>query len=123
MSMNKYAKMELKRGYVVWVLHNDCEAEGCEMKKTRPYVIVSNDYANNYSPIVIAVPLTSARKQDLPTHSRVTLASKKNNTALCEQVTTIDVTRIVEYIDYVRPKEMTAIDLALKVAMGLLRGE
>ena len=36
---------------------------------TRPVVIVSNDVANNFSPIVTAVPLTSNRKAaTLPTH-------------------------------------------------------
>lgn len=32
---------------------------------TRPVVIVSNDVANNFSPIVTAVPLTSNRKAQL----------------------------------------------------------
>lgn len=36
---------------------------------TRPVVIVSNDIANNFSPIVTVVPLTTNRKAStLPTH-------------------------------------------------------
>lgn len=59
---------------------------------TRPVVIVSNDVANNFSPIVTAVPLTSNRKAaTLPTH--VCLCGyglAATSIAKCEQVMALD---------------------------------
>lgn len=59
---------------------------------TRPVVIVSNDVANNFSPIVTAVPLTSNRKAaTLPTHVCLRgYGLAATSIAKCEQVMALD---------------------------------
>ena len=121
MAVNKYAKMEIKRGDIFWVRGN-ANSTGSEQDFTRPCVIVSNDMANFYSPVVLVVPMTTRKKNIMPTHAVVTMGENKS-IALCEQVTAISVKRIINYIDYVRPKEMRAIDNGLKVALFLQGGE
>ena len=58
-----------RRGDVYYVLfgHN---IESCKQSGIRPAVIVSNNRANFYSPVITVVPLTSRihKKRSLPTH-------------------------------------------------------
>lgn len=58
----------------------------------RPVVVVSNDLANKYSPVVSVIPLTSRLgKRDLPTHVSLYFDGLTSRSlALCEQVTTVD---------------------------------
>ncbi len=46
---------------------------GSEQAGTRPVLVVSNDVGNQYSPVIVIVPITSRRigKKQLPTHVEV----------------------------------------------------
>ena len=46
---------------------------GSEQAGTRPVLVVSNDIGNQYSPVIVIVPITSRRigKKQLPTHVEV----------------------------------------------------
>jgi len=72
----------------------------------RPVVIVSNDVANTHSPIVSIIPLTTnLARVDIPTqtilHSRFLRCPSM---ALCEQITTIDKSRLKERMhEYLEP--------------------
>ena len=118
MSMNKYAEMELHRGDIIWYCKEENETIGSEQYGTRPAIIVSNDIANFYSPIVLVVPLTSRSKAEQPTHATIIMGEHKS-VALCEQVTSISVKRIISKIGYVSPKQMKSVSNALKVALFL----
>lgn len=92
-------------------------------KGLRPWVVVQNDMANKYSPVITVIPLTSNlhKKPNLPTHCYVYpdgLGMHKS-LALCEQITTID--KLPCYV--VRCKlsayDMENIDHCLKIALGL----
>ena len=89
----------------------------------RPVVVVSNNAANKFSPAVTIVPLTSSTsKHDLPTHSSFYLNNHGNdvlNTALCEQVQTVNVYQLLYCVGSVSPDVMKGIDHSLKVAIGL----
>ena len=52
---------------------------GSEQNGTRPVVVIQNNYANKYSPVVLIAPLTSKvkTKPNLPTHIFVK-ANKKS---------------------------------------------
>jgi mRNA interferase MazF len=75
------------------------EVLGSEQGGNRPVVVVSNSKICAFSPTVQVVPVTSKAKGDLPTHYSL---YKKDypafnynvNLALCEQVRTIDKTRL-----------------------------
>ena len=89
---------------------------------TRPVVIVSNDVANNFSPIVTAVPLTSNRKAaTLPTH--VCLCGyglAATSIALCEQVMAVDKTRLLRRMGIVyKAYDRMALHHALAVQLGM----
>ena len=83
---------------------------GSEQAGTRPVLVVSNDVGNQYSPVIVIVPITSRRmgRKRLPTH-----------TALTEQIRTIDKLRLKEYIGSLPDCLMTAVDQALAVCIAL----
>lgn len=60
----------------------------------RPAVIVSNNRANEHSPVITVVPLTSRvyKKRSLPTHVFIpkSCGLDRNSLALAEQVESID---------------------------------
>ena len=71
----------------------------------RPVVVVSNDSANKYSPIITVVPLTSRTKKPLPTHVLLHWSDGcRTSTALCEQILTIDKNRCRRCIGYLFDK-------------------
>lgn len=62
----------------------------------RPILIISNDRANTYSPVITAIPLTSRlAKHPMPTHVRLQgHGLPKTSLALCEQVLSLDKIRL-----------------------------
>ena len=98
---------------------------GSEQAGTRPVLVVSNDIGNRYSPVIVAVPITSRRigKKRLPTHVEVRIPQllKNDSTALTEQIRTIDKLRLKEYIGSLPDCLMTAVDQALAISIGIGR--
>lgn len=91
---------------------------GSEMWSGRPAVIVSNDQNNKCSPTVEVCYLTTRLGETLPTHV-ITHATGKQSTVLCEQITTVDKTRLGDGGMRCSAKEMAQIDKALRVSLGL----
>ena len=90
---------------------------------TRPVIIMSNNTANKYSPVVTIAPLTSqTRKRLLPTH--VTLFAEGLTTVsivLCEQLTTIDKSQLIRRVGTVsNPADRAALNRALAVQFGMM---
>lgn len=68
-------------------------------------VVVSNDENNKHSGIIEVAYLTTQPKTELPTH--VTIRSTgRVSTVLCEQVTSVSVERVNNYIGQVSEQEM-----------------
>ena len=80
-------------------------------------MIVSNDVCNDVSPVIEAIFLTSRKKHPLPTH--VNVQCELYSTALCEQITSVDKTRLLEYVGRASPEEMQQMDEAIKVSLGI----
>ena len=80
----------MKRGEIYYI--NNENAVGCEQRGIRPAVIVGNDIGNKYSPVLLVVYFTRQHKKTLPTHVYV----RGYGTALCEQIFTIDKTRLLQ---------------------------
>ena len=70
---------------------------GREQLAGRPGIIVSNDQNNLHSETVEVVYCTTRYKPNLPTHTTV-LSTPYESTVLCEQVTTVDISRLGNYI-------------------------
>ncbi len=80
-------------------------------------MIVSNDVCNDVSPVIEVIFLTSRKKHPLPTH--VNVQCELYSTALCEQITSVDKSRLLDYVGRASPEEMQQIDEAIKVSLGI----
>lgn len=91
---------------------------GSEQYAGRPAIIVSNDKINQNSETLEVVYLTTQPKKDFPTHVTVR-ATGRISTAICEQVTTVSSTRIGDYYGECSPQELSAVDAAIALSLGL----
>ena len=96
---------------------------GSEQGGLRPVLIVQNDVGNKYSPTVIAAAITSKMgKAKLPTHIDVSAPSvglAKDSVILLEQIRTLDKKRLREKMGNLPETDMTKINQALSVSIGL----
>lgn len=107
------------RGEVYYVLPTGKEIWS-EQHGGRPAVIVSNNQNNKFSATVEIVYLTTQEKKPLPTHVHINAAGKmKESTAICEQIFTVDKTRMDEYIGELCDKEMKGVETGLLISLGL----
>lgn len=108
----------IRRGDIYYVANPN--STGSEQRGTRPAVIVSNELANRHSSVVEVVFLTTRSKTNLPTHIPV-CSNGRPSTALCEQITSVDVSRIGTYEGALSPEEMRRIDRGLSISLGILQ--
>ena len=97
-------------------------SQGCEQGGCRPVVIVQNNLGNKHAPTTIVVPLTSRlTKKPLPTHIIVGTSCGLlcESVALCEQIRTVDKSRLTTKLGLVDGATMDNIDKALKISLGL----
>ena len=113
---NKEDIMNINRGDIFYV--NLSETVGSEERSGRPAIIVSNRLCNKHSPVVEVVYLTCQHKPPLPTHVRIDSAGRCS-TALCEQITSVDVSRLGDYKGHLTDREMAQVDTALMASLEL----
>lgn len=107
----------IKRGDVYFIERDGTEV-GSEQKAGRPAIVVSNNSQNESSNVIQVVFLTTRPKTELPTH--VTIRSTGVlSTALCEQVTPVDVSRLGDWRCTCTDAEMKAVDRALIISLGI----
>ena len=104
---------EIRRGDVFYV--DRIQTFGHEQRSGRPGIVVSNDVGNNRSDVVVIVWLTTQPKADIPTHVTVR-ATGTPSIALCEQLQTVDCSRLGTYCGSLTETEMAAVDNALAQA-------
>jgi mRNA interferase MazF len=100
---------------------------GSEADKQRPAVIVSNDRANQTAArlgrgVVTVVPITSNTARVYPFQvllSAPTSGLSVESKAQAEQIRSVAAERLCQPIGRVSPDELTAIDEALKLHLGL----
>lgn len=108
---------EIRRGEIFYIARGGASC-GSEQYADRPAVVVSNDENNKHSGIIEVAYLTTQPKTELPTH--VTIRSTgRVSTVLCEQVTSVSVERVNNYIGKVSEQEMKNIDIALMISLQL----
>lgn len=97
---------------------------GSEQGGRRPVVIIQNDMGNLHAPTVIAVPLTSSpTKAAMPTHVRVPAGEGglwRVSTVLCEQVRTLEKTRLLRQLGALGASRMREVDHALSVSLDMI---
>lgn len=109
----------MKRGEIYYISRSLTYSNiGSEQDAGRPAIIVSNNKNNENSEVIEVVFLTTQDKPELPTHVPIR-SSRKPSTALCEQVNSISVERVGDYIGEATEAEMEDIDIALLISLGL----
>ncbi len=95
--------MEQINQYVI-VLVNLGPTVGSEMKKTRPYVVLSPDEMNKHLQTIVVAPITSSSK---PYPTRVEIRhNKTKGWIVLDQIRTIDRLRIVKRYEFLTEKEI-----------------
>lgn len=108
---------DIRRGEIFYIARGGA-TNGSEQYADRHAVVVSNDENNKHSGIIEVAYLTTQPKTELPTH--VTIRSTgRVSTVLCEQVTSVSVERVNNYIGQVSEQEMKNIDIALMISLQL----
>ncbi|MBO5320286.1 MAG: type II toxin-antitoxin system PemK/MazF family toxin [Ruminococcus sp.] len=94
---------------------------GSEQGGIRPVLVVQNNVGNKYSPTVVVLPISSAKKINMPTHIRI-FGSKmlpNDSVILAEQIRTIDRNRLKDYVGSVGLEIMKKVDRAMKISIGV----
>ena len=109
-----------KRGDI-WLVRLD-PTVGSEIKKTRPAVIISNDINNYYAPLVTVLPISDKGDKVYPfevalSHGGAGLS--KPSKIRCQQIRTVDKTRLVKRLGSVAKELLPDIEEALKNHLGM----
>lgn len=92
---------------------------GHEQRSGRPAVIVSNNENNAHSEVFEICYLTLKEKKDLPTHIFIDRGHCINSTILCEQVTSVSIDKIGDYVCRLSEEIMEKVDRALAISLGI----
>ncbi len=104
----------------VWYV-NPVGTIGSEQSGQRPAIIVSNDIGNkNSSTVEVVYVTTSQIKAFLPTHVRVN-NFKLTGIALCESVTTVDKSRLVDRITMLTEQQMALIEKGMCISLDITK--
>jgi len=113
--------MAIKRGEIYKADLNP--VIGCEQGGMRPVLIVQNDVGNKYSPTVIVMAITSKiNKSRLPTHIELFAEEsglERDSVVLCEQVRTIDKSRLRERLGELTPAQLKQVNAAIAISFGI----
>ena len=98
--------------------------EGSEQAGTRPVIIVSRDAINQYSPVIVIVPVTNAIRVKRPYPSNVLIGRGEGgltveSVALGGQVRAIAKTRLLRLRGTLELPMMQAVDRALRITLDL----
>ena len=111
---------EIRRGDVVIVRLDP--AEGHEMKKTRPAVVVQNDVGNNNASTTIVAPATGTYR-GYPFEVLVEAADsplEKDSSIRLDQIRVVSIEkRVHSVLGSLDTETMEAVDEALKLSLGL----
>jgi mRNA interferase MazF len=110
----------IKKGDIYLV--NLGEGEGSIQGKMRACIIVSNEKANTYSPVIHVVPLTSKTKRNLPTHVKIGMETglQQESVAMAEQARLIDKSMIIKKLGQIDAITLDKVETSILIQFGLL---
>lgn len=111
--------MTIERGMAFYIYCSPTyQTVGSEQWAGRPGIVVSNDEINRHSRTVEIVYMTTQPKADLPTHVAIR-SLERESTALCEQISSISVERLGDYMGSVTAEEMSQLEAAMAASLGI----
>ena len=114
--------MGCKRGDIYMARLSSDEDGGSLQEGMRPILIISNDKANEHSPVITIVPLTSKlRKHRLPTHVLINKCGLvKPSIVLSEQIISLNKTRLEGKVGSIKETVYESqVDRAIKVQLNV----
>ena len=114
-----------KRGEVYFIRIPAGTTVAHEIGYSRPGVIVSTDELNSdsYTVNVVFLSTAAAERHDIPADRHPLVTANKLSAAICEQVSTVDVSRLGTFICQLTDEEMERIDAGLADCLCLSSGE
>jgi len=116
--------MELFRGDIVYV--NLEPKTGSETGEKRPCLVIQNNINNKYAPTTIIAVITSKRrlenKKKYPTHIWINKGEGGltiDSIIQCEQIRTIDKSRITKKIGHLNDDFMQEVEEAIKIILSI----
>lgn len=93
---------------------------GSEQGGIRPVVIIQNDTGNFFSPTTIVAAVTSKLKSNMPTHVYIRNSCLPHSSViLLEHIRTMDKSRLENCVGSLTDEEISLMDKALAVSVGL----
>lgn len=118
----KQKEITPRRGDVYLI--NFDSAIGSEIKKTRPALIIQNNIANAYSPVVIVAAMSSQLQERLyPTDVFIPKGEAglpRDSVTLLNQIRTVDKQRLLKRLGNVEDGTIARVDHALEISLGLV---
>jgi mRNA interferase MazF len=105
-----------RRGEVWWVSFDS--QVGGEIRKTRPAIVISNDFANRALNRVQVVPVTSRVDRLYPSEAYITLGGEQRK-AMADQLGTASKLRLRERIGQLTEADLTAVERAVRIQLDL----
>ena len=98
---------------------------GAEQKGTRPALIIQNDRGNTSSSYHLTIVASMSRtEREIPLHVRISPTEENGLTDFtdvkCEQVMTIEKSRLIRRRGVITSEELNKVDVALKLSLDLL---
>ena len=95
---------------------------GVAIQKTRPVIIVSNEWINRFSQLVVAIPLTTSTQKVAPSHTLIPKGQgglEYKSKALTEQIRAIDKSRLVQKLGKLKPEYITKLHDAIRNTLNM----
>jgi mRNA interferase MazF len=106
----------MNRGDIYWVDLNP--TKGSEINKARPCVLVGATPINQARRTVVVVPLSTSAKARPPITISVSCLNKRV-TAVCDQIRTVDKSRLKDPAGTLSAKDLQALDEGLRQVLAL----
>lgn len=98
---------------------------GAEQQGTRPALVIQNDRGNASPSYPLTIVASMSRtERELPLHVRIAPTPENGLTdytdVKCEQVMTIEKSRLLRRRGSITPEELTRVELALRLSLSIL---
>lgn len=110
------APVKPKRGDVWWIVFDP--AQGTEIQKQRPAVVLSNDISNRYLDRFQVVPLTSNTSRVYASECIVHVKQQAGK-AMADQIRTVSRVRFGTKISTLSTKDVAAVESVVRLQLGL----